>query len=55
MLTSLVDFEHPGDLGVFINEDTLKHLEETMAEQGYLDGKQMGTTMRMLRPDGLIA
>ena len=54
LLTSLVDFEHPGDLGVFINEDTLKHLEETMAEQGYLDGKQMGTTMRMLRPVELI-
>ncbi len=54
LLTTLVDFEHPGDLGVFINEDSLKDLEKTMAEQGYLDGKQMGTTMRMLRPDGLI-
>jgi len=54
LLTTLVDYEQPGDLGVFINEESLKMLEESMAEQGFLDGKQMGTTMRMLRPDGLI-
>ena len=54
LLVTLVDFERPGELGSFINEDSMKYLEEQMSEQGYLDGSQMGNTMRMLRPDGLI-
>ena len=54
LLVTLVDFERPGELGSFINEDSMKYLEEEMSKQGYLDGSQMGNTMRMLRPDGLI-
>jgi polyhydroxyalkanoate synthase len=54
LLTTLVDFEQPGDLGLFVDEDSLKFVEKTMAEHGFLDGKQMGTTYRMLKADGLI-
>ena len=54
LLVTLVDFERPGELGSFISEESLKHLEEQMSQQGYLDGNEMGNTMRMLRPDGLI-
>jgi polyhydroxyalkanoate synthase len=54
LLTTLVNFERPGELGSFINEESIKYLEEQMSKQGYLEGGQMGNTMRMLRPDGLI-
>ena len=29
LLTTLVDFEQPGDLGVFINEEALKHFADS--------------------------
>ncbi|MEE3123716.1 MAG: alpha/beta hydrolase, partial [SAR324 cluster bacterium] len=54
LLTTLVEFERPGELGSFITEESLEYLEEQMSKQGYLEGSQMGNTMRMLRPDGLI-
>jgi len=50
----LVDFSKPGDLGLFVDEDSMKFVEKMMAEKGYLDGKQMGTTYRMMKADGLI-
>ena len=54
LLTTLVDFSKPGDLGLFVDEDSMKFVEKMMAEKGYLDGKQMGTTYRMMKADGLI-
>ena len=54
LLVTLVDFERPGELGSIISEDSVKYLEEQMSQQGYMDGIQMGNTMRSLRPDGLI-
>ena len=54
LLTTLVEFERPGELGSFINEESLEYLEDQMSKQGYLEGAQMGNTMRMLRADGLI-
>lgn len=54
LLTTLVDFTKPGDLGLFVDEESLQFVEKMMADTGYLDGKQMGTTYRMLKADGLI-
>jgi len=51
---SLVDFEDPGELGVFIDEEQLASLEESMAQRGYLDGREMATTFNMLRANDLI-
>ena len=51
---SLVDFAEPGDLGVFIDDVQLESLEATMAETGYLDGRNMATTFSMLRANDLI-
>jgi polyhydroxyalkanoate synthase len=51
---SLVDFEDPGELGVFIDEEQLRSMDETMAEKGYLDGRAMATTFNMLRANDLI-
>jgi polyhydroxyalkanoate synthase len=52
--TALTDFENPGDLGVFIDEEQLASMDQTMSEMGYLDGREMATTFNMLRANDLI-
>ena len=52
--TSLIDFEKPGDLGVFVDEEQLAAMDQMMAENGYLDGREMATTFNMLRANDLI-
>ncbi|HEX3209453.1 MAG TPA: class I poly(R)-hydroxyalkanoic acid synthase [Geminicoccaceae bacterium] len=51
---SLVDFENPGELGVFIDQEQLDAMDAMMAERGYLEGRQMATTFNMLRANDLI-
>jgi len=53
-LTALTDFEEPGELGVFVDEEQLADLERQMAEKGYLKGAHMATTFNMLRANDLI-
>ena len=53
-LTTLVDFEKPGDLGVFIDDKQIAGLEKKMTERGYLEGSEMATTFSMLRANDLI-
>ena len=52
--TTLVDFEEPGELGIFIDEEQIASLEEKMSERGYLEGSEMATTFSMLRANDLI-
>ena len=52
--TSMIDFEEPGELGVFIDDDQLAFIDEKMKERGYLDGSEMATTFNMLRANDLI-
>ncbi len=52
--TAMLDFAEPGDLGVFIDEQQISHLEQTMARSGYLDGKEMASTFNLLRANDLI-
>ena len=54
LFCSLFTFEQPGDIDIFIDEKIVDMLENMMAQQGYLDGKQMGTTFRLLRSNSLI-
>jgi polyhydroxyalkanoate synthase len=51
---SLQDFEEPGDLGVFIDEQQLKELDLRMARQGYLESDDMAASMNLLRSNDLI-
>lgn len=51
---SLVDFSRPGDLEVFIDETGIEAIEDTMAGQGYLDGRELGRAFRLLRANSLI-
>ena len=51
---TMTDFAQAGELGVFIDEEQLRQLEEKMDKRGYLDGSEMATTFNMLRANDLI-
>ena len=53
-LVTLTDFANAGELGVFIDEEQLRDLEEKMAQRGYLEGSDMAATFNMLRANDLI-
>jgi poly[(R)-3-hydroxyalkanoate] polymerase subunit PhaC len=53
-LASLTDFEDPGELGVFIDEEQLAAMDQSMARRGFLEGREMATTFNMLRANDLI-
>ncbi len=51
---TMMDFKEAGELGVFIDEEQLKAIEEKMEKRGYLDGSEMAATFNMLRANDLI-
>jgi polyhydroxyalkanoate synthase len=51
---TLIDFQRPGELEVFIDEAQVEALEKRMEERGYLEGSEMATTFNMLRANDLI-
>ena len=51
---TMIDFERPGELEVFIDEQQVSALEKKMEERGYLHGSEMATTFNMLRANDLI-
>jgi polyhydroxyalkanoate synthase len=51
---TMTDFEQAGELGVFIDEEQLRALEDRMHKRGYLEGREMATTFNMLRANDLI-
>jgi polyhydroxyalkanoate synthase len=51
---SLLDFSEPGELGVFIDEDSVTNLEKKMNERGYLEGSEMASTFNLLRANDLV-
>ena len=53
-LTTLLDFQNSGELGLFVNEDMIKIIEEEMAEVGYLDGRYLSMLFSMLKANELI-
>jgi polyhydroxyalkanoate synthase subunit PhaC len=54
LLTTLTDFEYPGDIEVFLDEEGLDFIDSVMEKKGYLDGKDMAASFRMLRSNSLI-
>jgi polyhydroxyalkanoate synthase len=53
-LTAQVDFEDPGDLKLFVGDETLATLQQLTAETGVLDGRVMAATFNLLRGRDLI-
>mgnify|MGYP001549042838 CR=1 FL=1 len=52
--TCMLDFDEPGELEVFIDEEQLSALEKRMDAQGYLEAGAMSATMSSLRANDLI-
>jgi polyhydroxyalkanoate synthase len=51
---TMTDFQEAGELGVFIDEEQLRLMEEKMDKRGYLEGSEMSATFNMLRANDLI-
>lgn len=54
LFTTLTDFSHPGDIEVFVDPASVDYLCQAMQDQGYLDGRQMAASFRLLRANSLI-
>ncbi|MGB4058059.1 MAG: class I poly(R)-hydroxyalkanoic acid synthase [Alphaproteobacteria bacterium] len=53
-LTTLLDFEHAGDLKLFMDDEQLEMMDRDMAEKGVLEAKQLQRTFSLLRANDLI-
>ena len=52
--TTLADFEDPGEMGVFLDDDFVAGIERESAVKGYLDRFFMGRTFSYLRSNDLV-
>lgn len=52
--TTLSDFEDPGEMGVFLNDDFVDGIERQVADQGYLHSFFMSRTFSYLRANDLV-
>jgi polyhydroxyalkanoate synthase subunit PhaC len=54
LLTALLDFSEPGDLGVFIDEMGVSMREQTIGGGGLYPGRELGFVFQTLRANDLI-
>jgi polyhydroxyalkanoate synthase len=54
LITTLIDFEHAGQLGDLIDEKLVSSIEKEMLEKGYFDGPEMSAMFSMLRANDMI-
>lgn len=54
LLTTMIDFSEPGDLGVFVDPKQVADMDAEMQEKGYLEGSSMAGTFNLLRANDLI-
>lgn len=52
--TTMIDFQEPGELGVFVDDAIVDKLEKRMESRGYLEGSEMAGTFNMMRDNDLI-
>ena len=53
LFTTLTDFSDPGDIGVFIDDQTVKAIEDQNNSRGYFDGRVMAVSFSILRENSL--
>ena len=54
LFTTLTDFQSPGDIEVFLDEASVNWICDNMKKKGFLDGKEMASTFRLMRSNSLI-
>ncbi|MCZ8546235.1 alpha/beta fold hydrolase [Mesorhizobium qingshengii] len=54
LIAAQIDFEEPGELGLFIDESQVSMLEDLMWSEGFLDQRRMAGTFQMLHSQDLI-
>ena len=54
LLASLIDFHSPGDIEVFIDEGSVRWLSHLMRTRGFLEGREMAASFRLLRVNSLV-
>jgi polyhydroxyalkanoate synthase len=54
LLTTMLDFREPGDLGVFIDEEGVAQREQTIGQGGIYPGSELGFVFQTLRANDLI-
>ena len=53
-LTTMLDFNEPGDLGVFVNERNINVIEKRLDDRGFLSGEDMAFVFNLLRARDLV-
>jgi len=53
-LTTLLDYEHPGEVGIFINEASITGIEQETDAKGYFDGRYLSNSFSLLRANDLV-
>lgn len=54
LLTTMVDFCDTGDVSLFIDHKGIENLEKQIKEKGYLEGRKVFDTFRVLRANDLV-
>lgn len=54
LLAGQVDFEEPGELGLFMDESQVAFLEDLMAERGFLDGREMAGAFQLINSKDMV-
>jgi polyhydroxyalkanoate synthase subunit PhaC len=54
LLTTMLDFREPGDLGVFVDEESVRQREQTIGSGGIYRGAELGFVFQTLRSRELI-
>jgi len=54
LLTTLLDFDEPGEVGNYITEDTLSMMEQHADLKGVYDGRILGLSFSLLRENNLF-
>jgi polyhydroxyalkanoate synthase subunit PhaC len=54
LVNTLVDFSDPGDVAVFVDEDSIARIEERTRRRGYLKSSEMAATFTWMRGNDLV-